>query len=154
MSKSDTSAERIVQDLLDRSSAAMVEGDYDAFASFYNVPMIVDTFNGQVRIENDADLRLRFERLRAHYGSQNMTDLVRHVISAIWFNEETIHATHQGRIVSGSTLMQAPYTVFSIFKKSGGSWKVMFGQYAIADSKAHNAALLATPSPQTGEHND
>lgn len=153
MQRDLTEAVAITQELLDITGAAILSGDFVSFCDCFSLPTVFDTFEGRVRLDTVADLEARFKKVRAHYASLNMTDHVRHIVSAEWFDSRTIHATHQGRVLSGNMLMQAPYTVFSILKNTGTRWQITVSQYAIPDSDQHNAALTGADSIK-GELND
>jgi hypothetical protein len=78
----------------------------------------------------------------------SVTDLVRHVLEADFVDGDTIQSSHQTRVISGTTLIQAPFPNLTVIKRVGGAWLAQSTQYAITDSEKHNAALCGVPSPE------
>lgn len=142
----------IAQALLDKTGKALMSGDATAMAECFSLPMSMGTFNGSVTIETVAQLEERFASVRNHYRQIGVTDLVRHIIAVEQIDADTIHGSHESRLLAGNTLVQNPYTSFSVLKRIGTDWKITFSQYAIADSDKHNSALVGEPNQ--GDRND
>lgn len=133
----------ISQDLLDRSGRAYLSGDFDAFADCFALPHTVSTFESVRVIPDTAALLDVFHAMRRFFESRQVTDIVRPCILADFTDPDTIRATHETRLLAGSMLVQRPSVALSTIKRFGESWRVVDGQYAIPDSTAQVAALMA-----------
>jgi len=152
MKRDLTEALAIAQELLDITGASLLSGNFTGFADCFSLPTIFDTYDGQVRLDTIDDLEARFRDVTAHYRSIGTTEMVRHIVAADWFDERTIHSTHESRILAGTTLMQVPFIVFSVLKNTGTRWQITFSQYAIPDSEQYNKALIGA-NPIKGDTN-
>jgi len=136
-----TTAKDVSEHLLDRTGTAMMADDFDAFAECFAVPHEIHTFEGHHLLETRADLREVFDRVRAYYLRENVSDMVRHCVSAEFRNEKTVAAVHESRLVSGDRLVQDPYSVLSIICFVEGTWQITRSDYAIDNPKALVQAL-------------
>lgn len=137
-----TEALEIAQKALDETGAAIISGDFSAIEKAFGLPALFGTFEGETTIETVADLADRFAAVRAHHRALGVTDIVRHIIECDWHDDETIHTTYQSRLLSGNTLVQAPYNTLTNLKAFNGTWKCTSMLIAIPDSEEHNGAVL------------
>ena len=151
MIRDQIEAKQIGQDLLDRTGEGLMTGNWDTFIACFGFPHRIDTFEGTQILQSADDMRPRFDAVRATHKADHVTDLIRHTVAVDWVDDKTIHHTHQSRPLSGSTLVLAPYTVFSIFEKQAGRWLITSSQYAICNADDLNAALHA-PFAKNKEH--
>lgn len=128
--------------LLDRTGRALETGDFDTFKTCFILPQEVDTFEGTQRLETEADIERTFNQVREHYRSLGTTQIERHCVSAVFKGPDCVEATHVTRVVAQDRILQNPFYVFSVLKRTEGGWKIAFSQYAIDDAPNHNAALL------------
>ncbi|MDJ0823821.1 MAG: hypothetical protein QNJ09_18690 [Paracoccaceae bacterium] len=146
----DTPAERdpaeISDYLLRKTGEAFISGDFDSFAECFELPQDIETFEGQRHLETLEDLRSLFTSLQGYFRSLGVTSLERHCIEAKYRDPDTIAATHQSRLMTGSVLLRAPYPAFSVLKRRDGVWRVAFSQYAISDAPEHLKAFGITPA--------
>lgn len=96
-----------------------------------------------------AQLRRIFETITGHYQSVGLTDMLHHIVNAEYLDEQTISSTHESRLLQGTNLLQAPYPVHSIIKKTEAGWKVAKSSYAARDDtlagRALNSAMQNKP---------
>ncbi|MEL7211591.1 MAG: hypothetical protein AAGK92_02945 [Pseudomonadota bacterium] len=155
MSPERTSPKDISNDLLERTGAAMLSGDFDAFADCFELPQEMDTFHGRNLVETREDLRAIFDAVRQYYRSMGVTGMARHCVEAAYVDPDTVQATHQSRLLAGAELVLTPYPALSVLKQRGGVWRVASCQYAISDAPDLNDALagrlLDKTSQQTGQ---
>lgn len=135
-------AEQIVQHLLEKSGHAFLSDDFSAFFDCIVLPYHVETFEGSRCVTTEKELRDLFLGICAHHRKTNVTDMARHVVEAVFKDEETVLATFETRLLNGNTLTQAPYPVFIVVKRSGEAWKAAQMTFAIEDSPDHNAVLM------------
>ena len=138
----DPNPEAISQDLLDRSGKAYLDGDADAFVACFAFPHRIITFDAVRVVPDEQTLRDVFMRLRRHFQSQGLTDIVRPCIQATFINHDTIQATHESRYLAGTRLIQRPSVGLSTIRRYGEVWRVVDGQYAIQDAPDHIRALM------------
>lgn len=136
------SAKDVSDDLLERTGAGLMTGDFSSFVSCFNVPCFVETFEGKRFLNSKCDIRTVFDNVRNYYKAQGVTDLVRECISAEYKALDTIYNTHITRLLKhNDVLFRRPFPVFSILRKFEDGWKVTYSQYAIDDAPKHNKAL-------------
>lgn len=147
MARDALSATTIADDLLQRSGAAMLSGDAQAFVSCFALPQEFETASGKVLVQSRQHLTRMFLAVQSHYKAMAVTDMVRHVVHAEFRNSETITFTHESRLLQGNVLLQEAFYVFSIVKLIEGEWLVAASTYGPTDDsiagKALNAALWA-----------
>ena len=155
MPEGPQAAKRIAEELLEQTGKALMSGDFEAFSTCFALPHRIDTFDGSDVLQTLDDMEKRFFGVRSYFQDNCVTDLVRHVIEADFVDEDTIHSSHQTRVLSGTILVQAPFPNLSVLKRVEGQWRAEATQYAIADSEHHNAALCgAIKSSQIGMLHD
>ena len=144
------SAKDISEDLLKRSGDALFNGDFAGFADCFALPQEMETFDGRRLIASESDLRAVFDGVRGYFRSIGVTLLERRCVAARFASDTRVEATHISRLISGATITQTPYPVFSVIERGEHGWRVTHGKYAIADAPAHTRALsggLREPGP-------
>ena len=141
------SARSVSERLLQVTGDALKTGDFETFAGCFALPHVVDTFEGRRTISSKADIREIFDCTRRYFDAHNITDLVRTCVEAEFRDPDTIASTHISRILSGTRLVQEPYPVFTILKRTEAGWKISDGQYAIQKTAGHLRALTENASP-------
>ena len=134
-------AKDVSEYLLRRSGDALFSGDFNAFAACFALPQKMETFDGRKLVETEEDLRSIFDGVRAYYRSLGVTILERRCIAARFATADRVEATHVSRLISGASIVQTPYPVFSIIERGEPGWRVVHSKYAISDAPAHNRAL-------------
>ena len=142
MSQEPESADEVVTDLLEKSGQAFLTDDFDAFHACIQLPYHLETFEGMRIVSSDAELRDLFLAVRAHPRKTNVTDMARHVVEAVYKDDDTVVATFETRLLNGNTLTQAPYPVFVVVRRDDMGWEAQQMTFAIEDSPDHNALLM------------
>ena len=137
------SAREITQYLLDKTGRAFLTGDFDAFQSSIALPYKLETFDGQSQVKTVEELHKLFQAVRAHHRNTNVTDMARHVVEAVFKDENTLVATYETRLLNGTRLTQEPYPAFAVVIREDGQWKAKNMSFAIEDSPEHNALLMS-----------
>lgn len=152
MEGEDDTAIKIADRLLQASGRALITGNVAAFVPLFVLPHKIETFDGISELISTEDVSATFRRVRSHMIRSGVTDMVRHVVAARFENNDVIASTHETRLVSGDTLVQEPFRVFSILWRVGDEWKLASSQYAIADCEDYNHALMAGPAGPNPPH--
>lgn len=135
---------RITEAHLRRTALALLNGDFETFSMSFHLPHSVETFNDGGVLETSDDLRQVFENVRAQYERLGVTDIVRHCVNAEFRDASHMIATHETRLLSGATLVQAPYPVYSVLKKFGNEWKGLHSSYAVTGNPDLEAAITSS----------
>jgi hypothetical protein len=139
----------IAEDLLFRTGKSLQSGDFEDFFTCFDIPQVMETLEGEILLRSKADVQSVFESVRSYYIDNNISDLVRTVVSAEFIDEETVGTTHVSRLMQpGGVLFRKPYAGYSIIKHLDGKWKIVTNTYAILDGRDHNLALLARRKAQ------
>lgn len=144
------SAKKISQRMLDQTGNGLLTGDFDLFADCFLLPQDIETFDDRRRLETRQDLFMIYNGVRAYHEKMGVTDMVRHVVTADFRDPKTISSIHQSRLVTGSTLVQKPYNVFSVLHLKDDVWRIGQSQYAVDDAPGLCRALvgaIAEPTP-------
>ncbi len=132
--------------MLEQSARALLTRDFESFADLFLLPQEVDTFDGRQLIETRDALETFFVELCTYYASIGLKDMVRRVITAQYVAEDTVHSTHETRLVCHNGILpRKAYPVFTVMRQIEGGWRVASGQYAIDDDAMHVKALLKRP---------
>ncbi len=138
-------AEDIADDLLYRTGQAMHHGNQQRFSGCFAWPQIVETSDGVRVFETEEEFRTVFAGVKRYYTENNVTDVVRTVVSAEFLGRDTVGAMYVTRLMRpGQALFRDPYPMYSILRRNAGLWKIVSSAYAILDSNEHNKALMAT----------
>ncbi|MGR3368990.1 MAG: hypothetical protein ACU0CC_12715 [Sagittula sp.] len=136
-------AHQIVEDLLERTGSAITDRNFDRFAECVCMPLLVETFEGRLRIDSEASMRDWFNRNVDFYDIIGVTDMQRRCVSASYRSDTMIVSAYESRLVQhGHRLEREPYMVYTEIRLVAGRWGVWFAQYAIADSDVHNRVLV------------
>ncbi len=139
---SDLTAEDIAEELLYRTSRSLTSDDLTSVADCFILPQYIETQLGSRLIETEDAVRQVFSSVRKYFVENDVTDIVRTVISAEFLSPDTVGSTHVSRLMRGDGgLFRAPYPVYSIIRRVDGDWKIASSSYAILDAPEHNKAL-------------
>ena len=133
----------VAEYLLDCSGQAMRDGDFERFLTCFQIPHKIDTFDGSKILRNREEFLQTFQEVRKYQQNNHVTDVVRRVVSARFVDPETVHTTHETRMLCGSFMLQDSYLTYSEARKINGAWKLTFSQYAIPDAPNLNSALTS-----------
>lgn len=141
-------ARQIAEDLLTRTGAALLSGDYPAFAACFLRPVTTETFAGQRIVQTQAEHRAMFDEVVEYYRMNNVSDLVRQVISAEFQEDRMIFSTHTARCLSGSQILSHSTNCLSRIRFSDGLWRIDMMRYASENAARFDAAITGhTPGP-------
>lgn len=138
---SDACAKQISETLLESTGTAMLAGDFETFATAFQLPHFISTNDQKTVLETTADLRETFLRVREDYLRKQITDLVRHCDVAEFRGPDTIEATHTTHLMAGNLRVNDPFPCYSILERRGGVWRIASSQYAVDKTTAVGHAL-------------
>lgn len=140
----DISALAIAEELLDITGEALLSGDFHAFAAVFHLPNTMTTLSGTVVVSDLAHLRRVFDGVREKFRCGGVTNLVRYVDAAKFRTPTQIASTHVSHLMSGSSLLEEPYPVFSIIELVDGVWKGVSSDYAVKPRGPQDNAILGS----------
>ncbi len=149
MRNESVSARSVAEELLTRTGRGLVSGDFDAFAAYFALPLIMETFEGKNRLETPDHLRLMFDKAHQFYSRNNVKELYRNCLDAHFRDPDTIESTHESRVISHGVLIERAFPAFSVIRRFGSSWKIASCSYAVGQSDALTTALMARPETAT-----
>lgn len=149
MKNCDHTAKKIAEDVLEGTGVAISTGDFTAFVLYFELPQLLETVDGSREIVTTRDLKDIFDRFQHYLRIKQISTLERHCISAAFITTDLIHTTHESRLVTGVTLAETPYPVFSKLKRSTKGWKIIFSQTAFPGSTSLNGLVKSNSQCQS-----
>ena len=137
----DLTAEDIAEELLYQTGKLLASDDPAGIEACFTLPVYLETQLGNRLIESKKNLWQTHMSVRQYYKDNEISDVVRTVISAEFIDAETVGSTHVSRLMRDGDLFRAPYPVYSIIRQVEGEWKIASSAYAILDAPEHNMAL-------------
>lgn len=128
--KSVTEATQIHSDLLDRSRAAYMAGDFDAFDACFARPFSIETFEGQRLVETRDQHRAVFERVSAMLRDMGVIDMYRRTVEAAFIAPDRIDTTFLSQYILPGYRVSEEIIGNSILERIDGVWKVRNSRYA------------------------
>lgn len=133
---------QVLEHTLKVSGDALIDGDFDAFASIFHLPHVLSTFEGTTTLETPQDLHAVFKTVTKRFASLGVTAIVRECIAADRKAEDLIEATHTSRFMAGSQQVNETSSAFSELRLFEGVWLGTSSQYAIAEDMNLSRALI------------
>ena len=138
----DLRAEEIAEDLLYRTSKALISNCCDRVGACFEYPQVLETIAGKLLVESEDDIFKMYARVRSYFEANGVRDIVRTVVSAEFLSPTMVGSTHVSQLLlEDGTPFRAPYPSYSILRESGGVWRVASTMSAILDAPEHNVAL-------------
>lgn len=150
--KVDTVAWEVAENVVQGTGDALLEGNYEAFASFFNLPFWVETTMGKIEIKSHDEHREIFHRVQWQYRGMGVTHFRRELLAAYFFDSGQILSVHTSELLSGKTSVQDPFKVLTTLQKIDNTWLITDNRYAINNSVGLNRALYG-PRPSEDELN-
>lgn len=134
----------IAQASLDATGAALLAGDFAAFAHHFLLPATVATPDGARHLRDTADLRRTFDEVAEYYRSNGVTQLQRTVLTALFDGPDLIRHSHETRMSAGDRLVRPPHQAHSLLRRIDGAWRVSESITGVSGSDSARDALLGT----------
>jgi hypothetical protein len=144
-------ARAISDELLEKTRAAYMERDFEAFSLFFELPQTVGTFHGERMLEALDDLAEVFWAMCDHFDALGVVDLYRRTLEAQFVDPLTIQATFVSHPVIRGEVLGAETVASGYLRCINGSWMVAGTSYASADGGVTRALIagLRTSDPTT-----
>ena len=130
MKDSQPSARDIVEDMLRRTSDAILAQDFEAMNACFGLPLLLETSDTKLIIKTEDEHRDLFDRLVEGYVSKRVTDIIRVCEVAEFISPTTIRSLHISHIMSGNQRVDDPIPTLATTELVGGVWKITAAQYA------------------------
>lgn len=148
-------AQDISEMLLEKTGAALLGNDFDAFAPCFHVPHVIETPDQKTVIKTKAALQAMFARVVRDYSNRNVTDLIRICEVAEFRGPFRVEATHITHMMSGNLRVQDPFPAFSVIEYIEERWQITSSQYAVDRNTTVGRALSMGPiGPDTSSSAD
>lgn len=141
-------AKEISEYLLEKTAAALLAGDFEAFTPYFRLPHFIATSEQKTVLNTVEDMRAVFNRVVQDYTRKQITDLVRVCDVAEYRTKTRIEATHTTHMMSGNQRVGDPFPSFSVLELVDGRWVVTSSQYAVDKTTTVGRALSTTTVQQ------
>jgi hypothetical protein len=132
----------IVDDILTRTSEALLRGDFQRFMGDMALPQRFVTPDKDMNIDSFEDAEGVFRAVQTFLFTNNVAQIVRNCIAAEFRDENTISATHETRFINEDMLLvQAPYPTFSILRQIESRWMIVEMQSGMVETSELARAL-------------
>ncbi|MFQ6551568.1 hypothetical protein AAD018_004375 [Aestuariibius insulae] len=141
----DLSSERakeLYQEMLDRMGAAYETGDFDAYCDAIEAPFTLATFEHEITMRTQDDLRVMFNAFRKRLDQVGVTQFVRSCIAAEFHGPEMIEGTHVSSCLRDGMYIEDPFPVTSILRRRGPHWKAASSQNALPDPSLFTQVMV------------
>lgn len=128
--QSAIAAKDIYQELLDLIWDAMETQRYDDYQTYFMLPHTIVTSEGTKVLNADADLRKFFDTMCANLSMKGNSQMMRRCIAAEFKDAQTIHGSHETRVVGYAAQIWGYYPALSVLRLTKGRWRVASAQYA------------------------
>lgn len=120
----------IHEDLLERTRAAYMKDDFDAFHACFVLPHTIETFEGERRVETMAQHREIFMAMRAMMQDMGVIDMHRRAIEAAFIAPDRIDTTFVSKYILPGYKVSEEVVGNSILELIDGAWKIRDSRYA------------------------
>ena len=138
----ESSAKQTAQNALDGTDRAIQDGDFTAFSSFFDLPLVTE-INGKTEVISTIQgLETVFDRFQKHLKLNRVTMIHRRIILAEFVRSDLAHTTHETHLVAGHLLINEPYPVYSELQLAEGRWHIISSKTAFPDTSRLGSNLL------------
>lgn len=139
-------ASEIVEGVLNRTGQALLDGDFEIFLNHFQLPQIIETFEGRQTITNAEDLKKLFVSVRGYHKGQNVDRIVRSCRQAEYKSENSIEGVFNALLFSGAELVQTVMSTFVMLQRHDDIWKISYNMYGVNEDSDFGKALMHAPS--------
>lgn len=129
MHLSDDIALRIYQAILDGSGDAVNLCSFDRYHPFFQIPNVLETFEGHTLVETRDALRFAFETVQDGMRELGATRMLRTCTVAQFSGAETIRGVHDTRLIDGNGIELQTYSGMCTLRLIDGHWRVSISQF-------------------------
>lgn len=121
----------LYQDALDRVSAAVLAGDFDAYADRIDLPYLIHTSNARLLVENREALRPTFDALHDLLKSEGATHYERVARAAEFVGQDRIEGWHHTHLIANGESIKHPHVSRQVIVRRGRNWQFSEAHYQI-----------------------
>jgi len=132
----------IAKEILGETGKALRSGDFARFRVHFCLPFAVWTRIGARQLATPDELEQSFERVRWHYRSLKVSDLVRRCEFAIKMQPTEILSVHSVELYRDGVMVAPPHRVLSKLSLQGKRWQIDSADYCVSKSLSHCRALV------------
>lgn len=145
MAEADKDAEATVQEVLDTTARALLDGDFPRFAPFVSLPYATCTREGARLLRTQAEVRATFDKARAYYLSRGATRLARRVTAAHFDGPDRIRSASTAVALAGDRVLDDEHTVVShLLCGADGRWRFTDARYDFGSATRLGDSFLAS----------
>ena len=138
---------QVLEHTLRVSGDALLDGDFAAFASIFELPHHITTFEGSRTLRTEDELRETFETVRTHCRKHNITSILRECIFAEFDDQDQIKSAHTTRWLAGAQQIGQTSMSYGVLRLNQDRWLTTSSQYAVADKKLSSALIITSGYP-------
>lgn len=137
----------ILDHLLDRTEAAYLAQDFDAFATCFAIPHVVGTFEGDVTVDSLDALRIIFTAMCNELTAMGVIALHRRPLEARLVDADTVQATFSSQHVMRGHQLSEELVAHCILRREAqdGAWVITEARYAVRDGRIVRALRAGAP---------
>ncbi|GAB5448136.1 hypothetical protein [Gymnodinialimonas sp.] len=129
MTLSDDLAFKIYQSLLDATGDAVNLQDFNRYQPFFQVPSVLETFEGRKSMDTPEALKLAFDKVQQGLQEIGATRMLRTCSVAQFDGPETIRGVHDTRLVDAEGRVIEAYCGMSTLRLHEGHWRIALSQF-------------------------
>ena len=120
--------------VLEIISEAVLDGDFDAFAGMFQLPLEMALRDRTVPIGSTDELRNFFWARHDALKASGVTKMSRVCLNTETTNTDQIIASHVGTMMKGDQQISEPQPIYSVLTRIDGTWKVTANQCGVAEA--------------------
>ncbi|WP_299563592.1 hypothetical protein [uncultured Sulfitobacter sp.] len=132
----------IAETVLEKTRAAMQQGDSETFISFFNSPQRFETLSGDFLVRDVAGMREQIKQVCAENARLGVTRIKRTCIEAFSKSPNEIDCVYSTSLYAGDLLARAPHTTYITLGLIDDAWKILYTMYGAEPSESTTDALL------------
>ena len=133
------------QSWLDRGSALIMAGDFDAWAETVELPLIIVTSSSRTVIADEAALQSGFEIWRATMAGTGATTMVRIALETSQPSADTLAGSFEVHLLDHGVETAPAFTSWALLRRSAGVWRLTHLVSGLANRRYPFSVLRVDP---------
>lgn len=121
----------LYQDALNLVSAAVLAGDFDAYADRIDLPYLIHTSNARLLVESREALRPTFDALHDVLKSRGVTHYERLAREADFVDQDRIEGWHRTHLIANGESIKPPHVSRHTIVRRGRDWLFSEAHYQV-----------------------
>jgi len=128
----DSTAKAIYQDHVNTTAAALLADDLATFKARTQLPLRITTETDIIVINTEDELKAKFDFFVGHYRNRGLTDLVRVVKEAYFYDDNDIRGIHESNWMCNDRRLITPYpNRLRLLRDADGQWRETHCAHAV-----------------------